>query len=149
MTEAAKRPPGLPDPMDNLLGYHLRRLSVVVMTDLTESLAPLQLRPAEASILLVIASNPGTTQSEVGRVLGIFRANMAPLVGALLKRGLIQRKAVDGRSQALRLSSAGGVAYRRALNVIRKHEQRLFGHLSPETGDAMVAQMRSLWQAKH
>jgi DNA-binding MarR family transcriptional regulator len=148
MPDAAKHPPDRTDPLDNLLGYHLRRLSVMVMTDLTESLAPLELRPAEASILLVIASNPGATQSEVGRVLGIFRANMAPLVSALLERGLIQRKAVDGRSQALRLSSAGGAVYRRTLNVIRKHEQRLFGHLSRKTRGAMVAQMRSLWQAK-
>lgn len=148
MTEAAKRPTHRTDPLDNLLGYHLRRLSVVVMTDLTESLAPLELKPAEASILLVIASNPGMTQSAVGRVLGILRANMAPLIAALLKRGLIERKAVDGRSQALRLSSAGGAVCRRAQNVVREHEERLFGHLPREASATMVAQIRSLWQAK-
>ncbi len=148
MTETAKRPIHRTDPLDNLLGYHLRRLSVVVMTDLTESLAPLELRPAEASILLVIASNPGMTQSAVGRALGILRANMAPLIGALLKRGLIERKAVDGRSQALRLSSVGGAVCRRAQNAVREHEERLFGHLPREASATLITQIRSLWQAK-
>ena len=89
------------DPLESLLGYHIRRLSVLVMADLSDALAPHQLSPADASILLSIGARPGVTQSAVGRSLGILRANMAPLVGALATRGLIARTRVDGRSQAL------------------------------------------------
>jgi len=52
------------DPFDDLLGYHLRRASVVAMADLAEALAPLKLKPAHASILFVVASNAGVTQSD-------------------------------------------------------------------------------------
>lgn len=130
---------------DSLLGYHLRRLSVVVMTDLTQALSPLDLKPADASVLFVIAANPGITQSEVGKALGILRANMAPLIGALLKRELIEREPVDGRSQALKLSSAGRSLCTRAKLVTQEHENRLFGTLTPNARNRLIAQLRELW----
>ena len=132
-------------PFDSLLGYHLRRLSVVVMTDLTQALSPLDLKPADASVLFVIAANPGITQSEVGKDLGILRANMAPLIGALLKRDLIERQPVDGRSQALKLSSAGKNLCARARLVTKEHENRLFGRLSASAKNRLIAQLRELW----
>jgi DNA-binding MarR family transcriptional regulator len=130
---------------DSLLGYHLRRMSVVVMTDLTQALSPLDLKPADASVLFVIAANPGITQSEVGKALGILRANMAPLIGALLKRDLIEREPVDGRSQALKLSSAGRSLCARAKLVTQEHENRLFGTLSANARNRLIAQLRELW----
>ena len=131
---------------DSLLGYHIRRLSVVVMSDLTGALAPLDLKPAEASILLMIASQPRATQSEVGRGLGILRANMTPMIAKLTKRGLIGREPVDGRSQALHLSAAGRNLARSAGKVIRDHEQRLFGRVSPAAQQRLIAQLREIWQ---
>jgi hypothetical protein len=46
------------DPFEGLLGYHLRRLSVIAMADLAAALAPLDLKPTEASMLFVIDANP-------------------------------------------------------------------------------------------
>jgi DNA-binding MarR family transcriptional regulator len=134
------------DPFDGLLGYHLRRLSVAVMADLTLALAPLALKPADASVLFVIAGAGGITQSEVGRVLGIQRANMAPLMAALLKRGLVEREPVDGRSQALRLSKSGEEIHRKAWAATRAHEARMFGGLSAPARARMTAQLRDLWR---
>jgi len=87
------------DPFAGLLGYHLRRLSVLVMADFTEALAPLGLKPAEASVLYAIRAGTGMTQSDVGKMLGIQRANMAPLIAGLMQRGLVERDRVDGRSR--------------------------------------------------
>jgi DNA-binding MarR family transcriptional regulator len=134
------------DVFSDLLGYHVRRASVAVMADLSATLAPLGLKPAEASILFVIAANPGTTQSEVGKTLGILRANMAPLIAALIKKGCIERRPVDGRSQALRLSAAGEVLCRRAKAATRSHEDRLFGALSPAARRRLLVRLRTLWQ---
>lgn len=139
-------PPAQKDAVDNLLGYHIRRLSVVVMSDLANALAPLRLKPAEASTLLVIAAKPGTSQSEVGRCLGILRANMAPLIGNLIKRNLIERERVDGRSQSLHLTKVGKVTAHDAQRIIREHEARLFGTLSAGAQQRMIATLRDLWQ---
>jgi DNA-binding MarR family transcriptional regulator len=136
------------DPFDELLGYHLRRLSVLVMADLADTLMPLGLKPATASIILMIGSNPGVTQSEIGRTLGILRANMAPLIAALVKQGLIDRKAVDGRSQALRLSATGRLVHREARAATLAHEDRIFGSLTNAFRAQMISQLRKLWQDK-
>jgi DNA-binding MarR family transcriptional regulator len=130
-----------------LLGYHLRRASVLVMADLTQALEPLGLKPAEASVLFVIAAAGGITQAEIGRILGIQRANMAPIMGNLIKRGLVGRQAVDGRSQALRLTRAGAAMHRQAMEATQEHEQRLFGHLSAQERARTIALLQGLWQS--
>ena|SRR5580692_4603051 len=147
MNKAPKPLPQEADMFGSLLGYHLRRLSVTVMADLTKSLSRLGLKPADASILFVIASQPGITQSDVGKVLGILRANMAPLIAGLVNQGLIEREAVDGRSQALRLSIAGHSVCRHAQSATRDHEKRFFGALSGRDRARMLAQVRALWEA--
>ena len=148
MNKASQRLAPVPDPFNGMLGSHLRRSSVIAMTDLAESLAPLKLKPVEYSILSTIAFHPGSTQSEVGKALGILRANMAPIIATLTKKGLIDREPVDGRSQALRLSAAGHAVCRRALNITREHEERVFGALSPAARTRMIAQLRALWQPR-
>jgi DNA-binding MarR family transcriptional regulator len=138
----------LTEPFAGLLGYHLRRASVMVMADLTEALAPLGLKPSEASVLFVIAATDGATQAEIGRALGIQRANMAPLMANLMKNGLVERQAVDGRSQALRLSGEGEAVHRKAMAATRAHERRLFGALTAEDRTRLIGFLRGLWEAQ-
>lgn len=136
----------LPDPFDELLGYHLRRLSQIVMADLTDRMEPLALRPTEASVLFVIAATPGVTQSDIGRMLGIKRANMAPLIAGLEARGLVTRSAVDGRSQALRLTAEGETLRARARNATRETERSSFATLTDAERQALALQLRRLWE---
>jgi len=146
MRKQAAKTPGIgSDPLDDLLGYHLRRVSVVVMADLTEVLSQLGLKPADASILWMIGANPGITQSDVGKALGILRANMAPLIAKLLSGGLIERQPVDGRSHALRLSPTGLNMSRRARHAAAGHEDRLFKTLTRAARAQMISQLRTLW----
>jgi DNA-binding MarR family transcriptional regulator len=135
------------DPFGTLLGYHLRRASVAVMADLTASLAPLELSPVEASVLFVIGAAGGVTQAEIGRRLGIARANMAPLMARLIQTGLVGREAVDGRSQALTLTPRGRETHDKARAAAGAHEARLFGGLTPAERAKMLARLRALWQA--
>jgi len=134
------------DPFASLLGYHLRRASVAVMADLTASLAPLELTPAEASVLFAIGAGSGVTQAEIGRILGIARANMAPLMARFLALGLVEREAVDGRSQALTLTRAGRDLHDRARAAAAAHEDRMFGGFSAAERAAILAKLRALWE---
>jgi DNA-binding MarR family transcriptional regulator len=138
-------PPRLPDPFDELLGYHLRRLSQLVMADLAERMDALGLRPTDASVLFVIAGTPGATQSDIGRMLGIKRANMAPLIAGLEARGLVSRSAVDGRSQALRLTPDGEVMRIQARAAVVANERRSFGALPDGERHGLVETVRSMW----
>lgn len=120
----------LNDPFARHLGYLLRRASAVMMADLGTALIPLGLRPVEATILSLIAANQGCTQSDIGRMLGIKRANMVPLMASLSAKGLIEKSRVDGRSQALGLTDQGALKQRDAIKAIDVHEAKFGAALS-------------------
>lgn len=122
----------LVDPLHALLGYQLRRASATAMSDLARKLSPIDLRPSEASILLVIGHNEGIVQSELGRLLGIASGNLAPMISRLEKRRLIQRQHADGRSLSLSLSASGQRTAQRALNAMHDHEAQLLSRIPQE-----------------
>jgi DNA-binding MarR family transcriptional regulator len=136
---------GPKNPLEQRLGYQLRRASVAMMADLAERLAKLNLRTAEAAILIVVGANPALSQTETGRMLGIQRANMVPLIAGLLRRGLVGKKRVDGRSQALRLTPAGQTLADKAERCMREHEESFLGRVSQAERKLWLARLRGIW----
>jgi DNA-binding MarR family transcriptional regulator len=94
---------------------------------------------------LVIEANPGVTQSEVGRLLDIAGANMAPLMRRLEDRDLIERNPVDGRSQALHLSADGRALSAKARKIFRSHEEELLGKIPPGDRATFMKNLRALY----
>lgn len=132
------------DPLENLLGYQLRRASLVVMDDLYNALAEVDLSPAMASVLMVIEANPDIKLIEVGRCLDIKRANMTPLIAKLEARGLVARVAADGRSHALKLTADGRSTVAKVHRLIAKHEKRCLGCLSDKAQQQMKKNLNIL-----
>jgi DNA-binding MarR family transcriptional regulator len=135
------------DPLRDLPGYALRRASSAAMQKLARELAPLDLRPSEASVLMVIEANPNITQSEIGRMLEIAGANMAPLVSRLEKRALVARQPVDGRSHGLELTAAGRALCVRARKVMRSNEEDLLAKIPPAQRATFVSMLQALWDS--
>ena len=135
------------DPMMRFPGYALRRASAAAMAKLAADLAVLSVRPTEASVLMVVEANPGITQSEIGKLLDIARANMAPLASRLHNRHLMARARIDGRSQGLRLTEAGAVLVRRIEKIVAAYEAELLERIPAAHRDGFVAGMRALWRA--
>ena len=133
------------DPLKDLPGYALRRASAAAMQKFARQLSPLDLRPTEASVLLVIDSNPNITQSEIGRMLEIAGANMAPLISRLEKRELIGRRRVDGRSHGLELTAAGRALTLRARKAMQSHEDELLARIPAGHRAAFLAALHALW----
>jgi DNA-binding MarR family transcriptional regulator len=136
------------DPLKNLPGYALRRASLSVMGELARRLAKMDLRPTEASVLVVIEANPGITQSEVGQLLEIARANMTPLAARLLHRDLIVRARVDGRSHGIRLSAAGRQLTRNARQAMTENEAALMDRIPRADQAAFLHALQALWTAE-
>lgn len=135
------------DPLKDLPGYALRRVSAAFMARFAARLSRLDLRPAEASVLLVIGANPGVIQSEVGKLLGIVSANMAPLVARLADRELIVREAVDGRSQGLKLSEAGRRVVQKARSIVEELESDLIARIPATERSAFLKVLAALARA--
>jgi len=133
------------DPLENYPGYSLRRASAASMARLARRFADLDLRPTEASVLMVIEANPNITQSEIGRMLDIASANMAPLVSRLVERDLLERQPVDGRSHGLSLTKRGIKVTENVKNTVAKHEEELLARLPSAEREAFLSILRSLW----
>ncbi|WP_341914478.1 MarR family transcriptional regulator [Ferrovibrio terrae] len=114
--------------LDNLLGYRLRRAQLAVFQDFLVAMKGFELRPAQFSVLAIIAANPGLKQSRVSEALGINRANFVALLDELEQRKLARRAPAPGdrRSNALYLTPKGEGflkdAYR---HLVGQHEKRV------------------------
>lgn len=133
------------DPLLNLPGYVLRRASAAALAALNERLAPLELRHADVALLMLIEASPGLTQSHAGRILDIQRANMVPFVGRLEGRGIIERRQVDGRSQALDLTGSGRIVLAKARRVVAAHEAALLKRVPKKLRPLVLPVLTALW----
>jgi DNA-binding MarR family transcriptional regulator len=133
------------DPLQTFPGYLLRRASSALTAKLSRRLATLDLRIADMSILFFIEANPGITQSELGRLLDIQRANMTPITAKLGARGLISRATVDGRSQGLELTSAGAALSLKARTIADTFERELIERVAPNLRAHVAPVLTALW----
>jgi len=121
-------------PMDTIIGYKLRRAQLYVFQDFIASFAKLKLRPAEFSVLTLIAKHPGQKQTEIAERLGVKRANFVALMDGLERRGLAERRKGenDRRSHSLYLTPEGARFVDRMATVWRQHEDRIVERLGGE-----------------
>jgi DNA-binding MarR family transcriptional regulator len=136
----------LDDPMPQLPGYALRRAHTVVAAELAGRLATLDLRQAEASVLILIGANPGVTAAALGRQLDIQRANMVPLLKRLEDAGLIERQPIDGKSQGLELRPAGQERMRAARAIIDVFEAEVLQRIPAQHRDHLMPALNALWR---
>src|SRR5262245_57289034 len=109
------------------IGYFLRRLQIAVFKDFIATLAPMKVRPAQYSVLILIEVNPGQSQASIGQALSIERARLARLLHELERRRWIERRASsdDGRSHSLFLTREGERALERIKSLTARHEAEM------------------------
>ena len=95
--------------LSELLGYSLKRAQLKVFEDFLRCMAPLQLTPAQFSVLLLLDRNPGRNQTEIANTLGILRPNFVAMLDGLESRDLCarMRSTNDRRSHILVLTDKG------------------------------------------
>src|SRR3954464_2639947 len=135
--------------LSELLGYSLKRAQLKVFEDFLRCMAPLQLTPAQFSVLLLLDNNPGRNQTEIANTLGILRPNFVAMLDGLESRGLCvrMRSASDRRSHVLTLTDKGRATLARAKKLVAtKHEARLIEALGPADHAALLAMLAKLAQ---
>jgi len=131
--------------LDGHLGYLVRRLQRWIFNDFIATLAPLGLRPAEYSVLLVIEANPGLTQISVANTLGIERARLVHIIDSLQGRDYVLRVAskTDRRSHALVLTNRGRSALKDIKALAAAHEKHLIERLGAERHGTLLKLLAS------
>jgi len=131
----------------SLLDFKLRRAQLLAFQDFSESLAQLKLRPAEFSVLAMIARNPGQKQTTIAEKLGIKRANFVFLMDGIESRGLAERRKEkhDRRSHSLHLTTEGVVFVEQMTALWHEHEIRIVNRLGGrENLDRLIALLDQL-----
>lgn len=130
-----------------LLGYSLKRAQLKVFEDFLRCVAPLQLTPAQFSVLLLLDRNPGRNQTEIANTLGILRPNFVSMLDALESRDLCarMRSTNDRRSHILVLTDKGRAVLARAKKLVAtKHEARLNDLLGQANREALIGMLAKI-----
>ena len=130
--------------LSEFLGYSLKRAQLRIFEDFIRCVAPLQLTPAQFSVLMLVETNPGRNQTEIASTLGILRPNFVALLDELESRDLClrSRSSNDRRSHILRLTEKGRAVLSRARKLIEaRHEARLKELLGDNNRDLLLAML--------
>src|SRR6201992_398447 len=148
--EAADETPELQmGELSELLGYSLKRAQLKIFEDFLRCVAPLQLTPAQFSVLLLLDRNPGRNQTEIANTLGILRPNFVAMLDGLESRDLCARvrSTNDRRSHHLVLTDKGRAMLSRAKKLVSaKHEARLNELLGPANRVALLSMLTKIAQ---
>jgi DNA-binding MarR family transcriptional regulator len=133
------------DGLSGHLGYLLRRAQLWIFQDFNKTLAALEIRPAQYSVLAVIDANPGLSQMALARALGIERARLVHVLDSLEGRNLLQRapSGSDRRSHAMHLTPDGQIFLRKVKELAAEHE----GHVAKKFGALRRQQLLRLLAA--
>jgi len=132
-------------PLDGNLGYHLRRATAAMQADLARRVSVYGITIVEMSALLVIEANPAVTQSQIGRLLGIKTANMAPMTAGLVDRSWVKRDEAVGRSVGLSLTTQGATLAKSLHACIKANEKQLLARLPVTERRRVIDLLRRIW----
>lgn len=136
--------------METLLGYRFRRISSMSMSTLGDMMTEVGLRVIDGAVLMKIAENRGVTSAELGRILGVLRANMTPMIANLTKLGFVEAKPLDGRSMGLYLTESGRDMCARVQKVSMSHDRQFFAALDEDDQAQLLSLLARVWDdVKH
>lgn len=134
------------DPLACFPGYALRRAASAMMADLGARLALVELRITDASVLLLIGERDDLTSTEIGRTLDIQRANMVPLLNRLEEAGLIARRPIDLKSQAIILTKTGRNRLGKVNEITKAFEADLLSRIPAAHRQHLLPALHALWE---
>lgn len=129
--------------MSHVIGYKLRRAQLAVFQDFIETFQDIEIRPAEFSVLVLIAENPGQKQADIASALGIKPANLVTLIDGLERRGIAERRKgdTDKRAHSLYLTANGVVFVADMVRKWQAHEDRMIERLGGTAERDLFLQM--------
>lgn len=132
------------DPTDSELRYLLLAAQREGARQMTGQLRPLNLTPAQAEILLVLAERAPLTLAEVGRLIVCESGSPSRIVDTLTKRNLVDREPgqVDRRVVYLRLTPRGEALLPALRDIDAQTDAMVTGRLSQEEQEIMTRGLR-------
>jgi DNA-binding MarR family transcriptional regulator len=138
-TRSSQALPGEPIRTGNAL--LLAQLGTHAATAFAERIATLDLTPAQAGLLRLVASEAGQSQRAIAAQLGTPPSRLVLLLDDLESRGLIERRRnpADRRNHALHLTANGGRLLGQLARSAATHEDAICAALDPDERQLLAA----------
>jgi DNA-binding MarR family transcriptional regulator len=119
-------------PLDDFVGYRLRRAQLAVYDDFVKGQGASPLTPGLFGVLVLIDRNPDITQQQLCEGIGVDKSTLVVTLHRLSDRGLIKRvrSTEDRRQNGLRLTAKGLARLRAMVTYVKGHEKRITAGLS-------------------
>ncbi|MFC4350388.1 MarR family winged helix-turn-helix transcriptional regulator [Fodinicurvata halophila] len=131
-----------------LVSFHFRMLSIELNRAYDHSFAdtPLAGGTGKLSTLIVVANNPGVSQTSVAKALDKDRSAMVKLVDHLEAKELIVRhpSPKERRTYALQLTDKGRSLLDQVTNIACRYDEDFFSVLTDEERDELVRILKKL-----
>ena len=130
--------PGL---IGEFVGPRVRVLWNLLAASMAKALAPFGLRSGGFSALALIAANPGCSQNQLARALGMDKSAVVALVKELERRGLAARVPGrdDRRFRALKLTTKGKIVLDRMMEPGMQPGQPIRDALTPREMEQLLS----------
>ena len=144
----AKPPPRELDDtsLQHLVGYAASRAAIELRKVFTAHMAPFDLRVAEFTILMLVASNGDVNQKQLGRALDISPPNMAVTLDRMVESGWVERvrSTHDRRAQHIHLTARGRALAEQAHRISTTMEAHSLTALSPAERALLIELLRKI-----
>src|SRR5882672_2034965 len=113
--------------LPRFLGFNLRRAHLCSWRQYVAVIGENHIRPGLFSLLVLVGSNPGIAQIELGTHLGIDKASIVALLDRLEKAALLdrQRSTRDRRRQGIFLTARGATELAILVTQVRALERQM------------------------
>jgi DNA-binding MarR family transcriptional regulator len=133
-------------PLGGFLGFHLRLAQEASFRAFAQAVGERGLRPSRFAMMVIIAENPGITQTALGRASGRDKSTLTTAMDDLVKRGLVSRgrDPADRRSYGLELTAKGRAALARLMRIAEQHDRRLDEVVGPANKPLLLEMLRRI-----
>jgi DNA-binding MarR family transcriptional regulator len=145
---SGERPPIDTKPLDDLLGYHVRLALMELRRSFFRHVAEGNVRPGLASLLQLVAANPGASQVELSRAMHIDKASLVSLLDQAEDAGWLKRvrSKEDRRRHELVLTPAGEATATKLHKQTMRHEKRFVDRFTPAELERVVEYLRRIYE---
>ena len=119
-------------PLNDLLGYCLRRAQIRIYQDFLDAMEPWNITPPRFSAMTLIRHNADMKLTELARAMGIARSGAVEVVNSLEKLGYVRRcdSPADRRAYALELTQKGARVLDEVTALVKKHDEKVSATLN-------------------
>lgn len=132
--------------LDELPGYHIRRLHQIAVAIFLQEAEPQGVTPVQFAALQTLANVPGIDQRTLAKSIGLDTSTTGGVVDRLEARGLLVRNSNpnDRRVRLLTLTDEGQALLREAIPAMLRVQRRILEPLPAAERKEFVRMLRTL-----